>query len=94
MDIELAPEQSDLVRRAIEAGRIARPEEAVAEAMACWTEVERQRTELLASLDEAEAEDERGESIVIDTEEDARALFAGIKASYRARLAAEDRDPS
>jgi len=61
MNIELTAEQNDLVWRAIEAGRIARPEQAVAEAMAFWVEAERQRGELLASLDQAEAEFERGE---------------------------------
>ncbi len=94
MDIELTAEQSDLVRRAIAMGRIARPEEAVAEAMARWTEVERQRTEFLASLDEADAEFDRGDSLRIETEQDARALIADIKASYRTALAAEGFDPS
>ena len=53
MEIELTPEQDDVVRHAIASGRIARPEDAVAEALAAWTERERQRAELVASLDEA-----------------------------------------
>ena len=89
MQIELTPEQDDVVRHAIAAGRIARPEEAVAQAMAFWVERERERAELVASLDEADAEYERGEAIRIDSEEDSRALFDDIKASYRARLAVE-----
>ncbi len=93
MNIELTTEQNDLVRRAIEAGRIARPEQAVAEAMAFWVEAERQRGELLASLDQAEAEFERGEYITIETEDDARALVADIMAHCRTGLAAKDHAP-
>ncbi len=86
MQIELTPEQDDIVRHAIEAGRIARPEDAVAQAMADWVEMERERIAFIASLDEADAEYERGESIHVDTEDEARALFEDIKASYRAKL--------
>ena len=86
MQIELTPEQDDIVRHAIEAGRIARPEDAVAQAMADWVEMERERIAFIASLDEADAEYERGGSIHVDTEDEARALFEDIKASYRAKL--------
>ena len=89
MQIELTPEQDDVVRRAIASGRIARPEEAVAQAMADWVERERERVEFIASLDEAEAEYRRGESIRVDSEGDAKALFDDIKATCRARLAVE-----
>lgn len=89
MKIDLTPEQDDVVRHAIASGRIARPEEAVAQAMADWVERERERAEFIASLDEAEAEYQRGESIRIDSEEDGKAIFDDIKATFRARLAVE-----
>ena len=50
MDIELTPAQDVVVRHAIASGRIARPEDAASEALAAWTERERQRNELVASL--------------------------------------------
>lgn len=89
MQIDLTPEQDDVVRLVIASGRIARPEDAIAQAMDDWVERERQRLELIASLDEAEAEYERGESIRIDTEADAKAFFDAIRASYRAELEVE-----
>ena len=87
MQIELTPEQDDVVRHAIASGRIARPEDAVAQAMADWIERERERAEFIASLDEAEAEYRRGESIRIDTEEQRRALVDGIVRRRQAGLA-------
>ena len=85
MQIELTPEQEDVVRFAIARGRIARPEDAVAEAMARWIEEERQLEELISSLDEAEASDARGESTSIENHEDLDRVFDEIKASYRAK---------
>jgi Arc/MetJ-type ribon-helix-helix transcriptional regulator len=85
MQIELTPEQDDVVRHAIASGRIARPEEAVAQAMADWVERERQRAELIASLDEAAASTARGEGIRIETDEEFEAFFGEIEAEYRAR---------
>ena len=89
MQIELTPEQDDAVRHAIASGRIARPEDAVAQAVADWVERERQRAALIASLDDAEASIRRGEGILIASDEDAEALFAGIQAETRARLASD-----
>ena len=83
MQIELTPEQDDIVRHAIASGRIARPEEAVAQAMADWVERERQRAELIASLDEADASVARGEGIYLETEGDIDAFFEEIKAGHR-----------
>lgn len=84
MQIELTPEQDDVVRHAIAAGRIARPEDAVAQAMAFWVERERELADLIASLDEAEASDARGESFLIENDEDLERVFGEIKRSYRA----------
>jgi Arc/MetJ-type ribon-helix-helix transcriptional regulator len=47
MQIDLTPEQDELVRRAIETGRHRCPEDAVREALALWVEYERRREELL-----------------------------------------------
>ena len=88
MQIELTPEQDDVVRHAIAAGRIARPEDAVAQALAEWILRERERAEFIASLDRAEAEHERGASIRVDTEEQRRALVDDIAKRSEARLAA------
>ena len=85
MQIELTPEQDDVVRFAIARGRITRPEDAVAQAMARWIEDERQLAELIDSLDEAEASDARGESIRIENDEDLDRVFGYIKASYRTK---------
>ncbi len=84
MQIELTPEQDDVVRHAIAAGRIARPEEAVAQAMAFWIERERERAELIASLDEADASIARGEGISIDTDEELDAFFEDIEHGHGA----------
>ena len=86
MQIDLTPEQDDIVRHAIAAGRIARPEDAVAEALVDWIERERQRTELIASLDEAEASIARGEGIPIETDEELDAFFDELKADHGAQL--------
>lgn len=89
MQIELTPEQDDVVRHAIASGRIARPEEAVAQAMAFWVEREREMADLVASLDEADASDARGESISIENDEELDRVFDEIKTSYRAETEAK-----
>ena len=87
MQIDLTPEQDELVRRAIAAGRFARPEEAVTQAMTLWAEAERERAELIASLDEADAEYERGDFIRIETEDQRRAFVDDVMRRVEARLA-------
>ena len=88
MQIELTPEQDDAVRHAIASGRIARPEDAVAQAMAEWTLRERERVEFIASLDAAEAEHKRGAFVRVDTEEQRRALVDDLARRSQARIAA------
>jgi Arc/MetJ-type ribon-helix-helix transcriptional regulator len=56
MQIDLTPEQRELVQRAIASGRIRSEEDAVAEALAMWERRERGRVEILMALDEAEAD--------------------------------------
>jgi len=63
MNVQLTPDQSALVTRAIESGRFNREEEAVHEAL--WEERERSRLELVAALDQAEASLARGEGRTI-----------------------------
>ena len=87
MSIELTPEQDDVVRHAIAPSRIARPEDAVAQATADRVERERERSAFVASLEEADAEDERGESIRVDSEDQRRALVEDIVKRSQARLA-------
>jgi hypothetical protein len=89
MEIHPTPDQDALIRQAIAAGRIERPEDAAAQAMALWEERERRRAELLARLDEAEASLARGEGIEI-SQESMRALAAEVKQRGRARLEAEN----
>ena len=56
MDVQLTPDQKAFARQAIESGRLTCEEDAVREALSLWEERERSRMELLASLDEAEAD--------------------------------------
>lgn len=56
MELELTPDQKAFIERAVASGRYATAEAAVRDAMARWEETERARYELLASLDEAEAD--------------------------------------
>ena len=94
MQIELTPEQDDAVRHAIEAGRIARPEDAVAQAVADWVERERQRVELLASLDAAEVSIARGAGVVIETDDELDAFFDEIMAESSVHAVATNIDQS
>lgn len=88
MNIELTPDQRAFVQKAIESGRFSREEDAVHEAMRLWEERERRRLEILAMLDEADAELARGEGIPI-TDESMKALAAEIKERLRRRIDAE-----
>ncbi len=56
MEVELTPDQEAFIRTAVASGRYASVEAAVQDAMARWEEGERARLELLAALDEAEAD--------------------------------------
>ena len=56
MEVHFTPDQEALIRRAIASGRYQTAEDAVQDAMARWEEGERVRIEVLARLDEAEAD--------------------------------------
>jgi putative addiction module CopG family antidote len=60
MQIDLTPDQREFVHRAIASGRFRREEDAVEEALSLWEERERARIEILAALDESEADLEAG----------------------------------
>jgi Arc/MetJ-type ribon-helix-helix transcriptional regulator len=88
MEIKLTPEESDLISRAIDTGRLKRPEDAVHQALELWIERERRRDEILAAIDEADESLARGEGIVI-TRESMRQLAEDVKRRGRERLATE-----
>ena len=88
MDVQLTPDQKAFARRAIESGRLHSEQDAVQEALALWEERERQRTELLLTLDDARASLARGEDRVI-TQQSMQQLAQEVKERGRARLLAE-----
>jgi putative addiction module CopG family antidote len=88
MQIELTPEQSDFIGRAIAEGRLKSADDAVQQGLGLWIDRERRRDELLAAIDAAEASLADGEGIVI-IEESMRELAEDLKRRGRARLAAE-----
>ena len=92
MDVLLTPDQKAFVSQAIKSGRLHGEEDAVKEALALWEERERNRAEILAAVDEAEASIARGEGRVI-TQQSMRELAEEVKKRGRARLAAEQLSP-
>jgi len=88
MHVELTPEQSDFIRRAIDDGRLKCAEEAVQHALELWIERERRRDEILAAIDEAEASLANGKDIII-TKESMRELAEDVKRRGRERLLSE-----
>lgn len=90
MQIELTAEQREFVRRAVETGRVHREQDAVRQALDLWVEREREREEILAAIDVAEAELARGEKIVL-TKESMRELAEDVKRRGRERQAARKR---
>jgi Arc/MetJ-type ribon-helix-helix transcriptional regulator len=87
MEIKLNAEQREFVRRAVETGRVRREEDAIKQALSLWIERERQREELLALIDEAEASVAAGKAIA-HTKESIRELAEDVKRRGRERLAA------
>ncbi len=88
MEVQLTSDQKAFVRQAIQSGRLQREEDAVKEALSLWEERERERAEILAALDEAEASLDLGEGRII-TQESMRELAQDVKQRGRCRLAAE-----
>ena len=90
MQVKLTPEESDLIRRAVDTGRVKRAEDAVHQALELWIERERRREEILAAIDAAEASLACGEGIVI-TKDSMHQLAEDVKHRGRERLAEERR---
>ena len=61
MDVQFSPGQKAFVREAIACGRITSEEEAVRQALSMWEEREKQRVEILAAVESAQASLARGE---------------------------------
>ncbi len=92
MVITLTADQEAFIRQAVDAGRIGRAEDAITEPLLLWEERERQRADLIASLDEARASIDSGEGIDI-TRESMRDLAEDVKRRGRQRFAAERQSP-
>jgi Arc/MetJ-type ribon-helix-helix transcriptional regulator len=88
MEVELTPDQLAFARQAVEEGRLTAEGDAVKQALALWEERERERSEFLASIEDARAALTRGEGREI-TAESVRELSAEVKERGRARLIAE-----
>lgn len=90
MEVKLTPDQEALIRQAIKTGRLHREEDAMQEALQLWEERERQRYEIVAALDEAEADLKAGQYTDY-ADEDLLELAAELKREARA---ARDREGS
>jgi len=88
MEVELTPDQLAFARQAVEEGRLTAEGDAVKQALALWEERERERSEFLASIEDARAALTRGEGREIRAES-VRELSAEVKERGRARLIAE-----
>ena len=88
MNVEFSIDQKIFARQAVEAGRLHREEDAVQEALGLWEERERNRAQILASVNLAEASLARATGREI-TEESMRQLASDVKQRGRSRLAAE-----
>jgi antitoxin ParD1/3/4 len=60
MEVDLTPDQKELIQRAVKTGRYGSAEEALRDALARWEDEERAGLELVAAFDEAEADIEAG----------------------------------
>jgi putative addiction module CopG family antidote len=87
MEIELTPEQDDVIRLGIEQGRYKDSADAVQRAIDLLVERERVRLELLAAIDAGDDSPE-SEDIVLESDEDIADFFEGVKQRGRATLAA------
>ena len=61
MEVQLTPEQEAFIRQAISSGRLNRAEDAIQQALSLWEKQERNRVEILAAFDEAEADLKTGQ---------------------------------
>jgi Arc/MetJ-type ribon-helix-helix transcriptional regulator len=92
MKVYLTQDQKAFVRQAIEAGRFHGEEDAVLEALSLWEKRERNRAEILAAVDAAEASLAANKGRAI-TQQSMRQLAADVKQRGRDRLTAEQPSP-
>ena len=83
MEVRLTPEQEALVRQLVASGRYGTAEDAVKEALARLEEDERERAELVASFEQAEADLDAGLGTIV-TEENHREFAEELKREARA----------
>lgn len=83
MEVPLTPEQETFLRRAVETGRYSTPEDAINDALAQWIADERNRAELLATLEEGRA-DLREDRFTEYTDETLPLLAEELKREARA----------
>jgi len=88
MQIEITPEQDQIIRLGIEQGRYQDEAEAVRSALDSWVERERERLELIAAIEEGEQSLEEDGGIVLETKENIQNFFNGITEIGRERLEA------
>ena len=93
MDVQFSSGQKAFVREAIASGRISNEEEAVRQALLMWEERERQRVELLGTLESARASLAGGEGRRIISETELENFADGIKRRGVAALAARQTHP-
>ncbi len=89
MHVQLTDDQKAFIQEGIQAGRFAREEDALREALSLWDIRERRRAEILAAVDQAEASFARGEGRRITTLEETMRLADEIKRRGLERLNAE-----
>lgn len=61
MEVRITPEQAAFIKQAVANGRYRTAEDAIGDALGKWERNERNRADLLAALDEAEADLESGD---------------------------------
>jgi Arc/MetJ-type ribon-helix-helix transcriptional regulator len=83
MEVQFTPEQEAFIRQAIASGRLHRPEDAIQQALSLWERQEQSRLEMLAALDEAEADLQTGQ-YTDHTDESLPLLAQQLKAEARA----------
>ena len=84
MEIPITPEQDAFIRQAVARGRYRTAEDAIGDALRKWERDERNRVELLAALDEGEADLESGH-YTDHTDTTLPQLAADLKQDARAR---------
>ncbi len=87
MQITLTEAQEALVRRAVQAGRLSSPEDAVTQALLLWEEQQRAREAFVASIEAGRQAITCGEGIEI-TPDSMRSLAEDVKRRGRERRAA------